>query len=795
MVGYFENLFRALRRRVSRSELVIALFGLPVSKGTANQPGLVLIQIDGLSRHQMERAVSRGRMPFLRRLLARENYEKRTFYPGLPASTPAVQAELFYGERGAVPAFSFLNREAKRVYSMFDSECAKEVEAEISAKREGLLRGGSSWSNIYTGGASTDDSHFCASRLGLGDTFRSRRVLQCVTFPFLHFSSLVRLLTLFFAELGVGIRDLFHGVFKGESLLMECRTLISRVFVCIGLREILTIGVKIDVARGLPVVHANFLGYDEQSHRRGPSSAFAHWSLKGIDRAIKQIYRAAQRSARRDYQVWIYSDHGQEETRLFANDGKHLEEIIQDELEGFESKTPAVKPKAPRPHRCIYLSRKSGDRIVEGYKSDPAGGDEEWFSVAAMGPVGHLYLIHPRARAQKLKLAERLARKGRVPGVLVRNESGNFEWLHDHKRLRLPEEAPEFLPHPEAMKGELAQDLVGLCEQKCAGDIILLGWQPDKPATSFVDEHGSHAGPGPEETQGFVLLPPSTKLPNQSKEFLRPVELRAAALHFLRRQLIPSRASKKPARTCHVRVMTYNVHGCRGMDGRMSVARIARIIERYEPDIVAVQELDFGRVRSQLHDQPHLLAAELEMRVQFCPTVVDHNEQYGHALLCHSPMNVVRTAVFNGSTRRRHIEPRGALWASVPINGLPVNLMNTHFGLRRKERMAQAGELLGGNWIGKIPDDEPLILCGDFNMIPRSRPYRAIAGRLRDVQQFESQFRQLNTYSTFHPFARIDHIFVSQHFVVEKIRVPRNDFTRVASDHLPLIADLNFRQP
>ena len=131
MVGYFENLIRTIRRRASRSELIIALLGLPVSQ-KEDRPGLVLIQIDGLSRQQMERAVKAGRMPFLRRLLSRENYELRTFYSGLPASTPAVQAELFYGARDTVPAFSFLNRTARKVFAMFNPECAREVENEIS---------------------------------------------------------------------------------------------------------------------------------------------------------------------------------------------------------------------------------------------------------------------------------------------------------------------------------------------------------------------------------------------------------------------------------------------------------------------------------------------------------------------------------------------------------------------------------------------------------------------------------------------------------------------------------------
>jgi len=788
MIGYFENLFRTLRRRISRSELAIALLGLPVSKGTDVSPGLIMIQIDGLSRHQMEQAMEKGRLPFLRRLLRRENYGLHTFYSGLPASTPAVQAELFYGVRDEVPAFSFLNREAKRVFTMFDSDCARQVESEISGKGEGLLRGGSSWSNIYTGGASTDDSHFCASRLGVGDTFRSRRLLQALTFPVLHFASLLRLLGLLFVEFCVAIRDLFHGVFRGESLRMEARTLFSRVAVCIFLREILTIGVKIDAARGLPIIHANFLGYDEQSHRRGPASAFAHWSLKGIDRAIRQIYRAAQRSARRDYQVWVYSDHGHERTNLFKHDGVELDEIIRNSLDGFDS---TAQPTTKRPvylHRHAYILRKSGDRIAEGYQENIFGrGEEQWFSIAAMGPIGHLYLIHPRARAQKKQLAERLVREGGVPGAIVCNGGKDIEWLNHKQRLALPDGAVDFLPHPGAIKQEVAHDLMHLCRQKCAGDIVLLGWSPDEAPVSFVNEHGSHAGPGPEETQGFVLLPPSTRLPSGAKEFLRPSTLRAAALHYLGRQFLPR--PKRPAKPRLFRVMTYNVHGCRGMDGRVSTARIARVIEQYQPDLVALQELDLGRVRSGRHDQPDSIASALGMHVQFCPTVVDDGEQYGHALLSHWPMRIIRKAIFSYHAGRHHLEPRGALWVRLEIDGMPINLMNTHFGLRRNERRSQADELAGENWMGKI-GDEPLILCGDFNMRARSRPYRIITRQLRDVQNTGKKSRPLKTYSTLRPFARIDHIFVSQHFAVEKNLVPRNDLTRVASDHLPLVSDL-----
>ena len=83
-----------------------------------------MIQIDGLARRQVEAAMAAGKMPFLQRLLKRDGYEMHTFYPGIPATTPAVQAELYYGVRSAVPAFSFFDRTLNQVGRMWDPDWA-----------------------------------------------------------------------------------------------------------------------------------------------------------------------------------------------------------------------------------------------------------------------------------------------------------------------------------------------------------------------------------------------------------------------------------------------------------------------------------------------------------------------------------------------------------------------------------------------------------------------------------------------------------------------------------------------
>ena len=103
MLSRIEVWFRWARRSLSRSHWLARLLQLPVSTGSGVRPGLVMLQIDGLSQPELQRALARGEMPFLRRLLKKEHYTLHAHYSGLPATTPAVQAELFYGVKTAVP--------------------------------------------------------------------------------------------------------------------------------------------------------------------------------------------------------------------------------------------------------------------------------------------------------------------------------------------------------------------------------------------------------------------------------------------------------------------------------------------------------------------------------------------------------------------------------------------------------------------------------------------------------------------------------------------------------------------
>lgn len=798
MLTNWGALLRRWRRRWSRAEWAINRFQLPRSDAPSHSPGLLLVQIDGLAKAQLEHALKSGRMPFLQQLIKQGGYDLSTFYSGLPSSTPAVQAELHYGVKCAVPAFSFLDSETDKIGMMMQTDSAKRVEARLQKSGEGLLRDGSSWSNIYSGGATAANSHFCGTSIGFGDLWRTGKLAQIPLFAVLHFVSFLRLVMLLPVEFILGLYDAIRGITNGEPFWRELKFILLRVFVCIGLRELITIGTKIDLARGLPCIHVNLLGYDEQSHGRGPGSRYAHWTLRGIDRAVKHLHQAARRSEGRDYEIWLFSDHGQVRTKAFDKlCPGGLEELVRQHWPDFNAADYPPRARATRNRRqAPSVLRRTQKSAVH---SELDAFEQKEFAVAAMGPVGHIYFRRPLGEEATDELIRNLL-EGGVPGIL-RRKGERIVWhtrdgVHD-----LPSDL-SLIRGPEKLRPIIAEDLERLARHRDAGDIIALGWHPEQSPISFAFENGAHAGPSPRETQGFLLMPPASEH-LVSEGIVRPADLRTAALVHLGRRKRPAHRPRwgRESDPSHLRVATYNVHYCKGLDGRFSPERIARVLRKIDADVIALQELDAGKERSRYEDQLGFIAEELGMHTCFCPSIIKGTDLYGHGLLSRSPIEKIKTARLPDGGRVR-IEPRDALHARTDIAGHKIDLFSTHLGLAPNERAAQIDFLRQPEWLGGIRSDRPALFLGDLNLAPGGRLYRRLVHQWtsstdertswRDVQAHAPQHTALKTFPSFLPFRRLDHIFASDLFRVHDVSAPQNALTRLASDHLPLVADLSF---
>lgn len=239
-----------------------------------------------------------------------------------------------------------------------------------------------------------------------------------------------------------------------------------------------------------------------------------------------------------------------------------------------------------------------------------------------------------------------------------------------------------------------------------------------------------------------------------------------------------------------LRVMTYNVHRCLGPSGNDSLAEITGVCADASPDVIALQELDAPETDDTegVHHARDLAAA-LGMQLLFCRTFRRGVGYYGHALLSRHPIELVKVTTFP-SLPKPGSEPRGAIWARVRPPSGTLDVLSTHLGVLRGERALQSRELVGPDWLGSPELRNPCILCGDLNAVPHATTYRRLASVLRDAQKLLPGHSPRPTFPSAWPVLRIDHVFVSEGVAVRGVRVPRDARARRASDHLPLVVDV-----
>ena len=229
-----------------------------------------------------------------------------------------------------------------------------------------------------------------------------------------------------------------------------------------------------------------------------------------------------------------------------------------------------------------------------------------------------------------------------------------------------------------------------------------------------------------------------------------------------------------------LRLMTYNIRHGRGIDGKVDLGRIADVIAASQPDVVTLQEVDYGRFRSGIMDQGDKLAARLGMEARFAPCMThDEDGHYGIATLSRLPLKDHHQVILPGTSdkvRPRFSEPRSALLTAVDWDGQELDVVNTHLSLRPGERAAQARALVE---LGRGHD---VVMAGDLNCTPISTAYRWLLTRLRGVPVAAA------SWPSRWPFLRLDHVLYRGQLAASDGRVVTDRLARQASDHLPVTA-------
>ena len=248
-----------------------------------------------------------------------------------------------------------------------------------------------------------------------------------------------------------------------------------------------------------------------------------------------------------------------------------------------------------------------------------------------------------------------------------------------------------------------------------------------------------------------------------------------------------------------LRMMTYNVHACVGTDRARDVERIAKVIGSYEPDVVALQEVDVHAAADNHIDQAARLSELTGYDMHFSATRRCEKGQFGNLILSKLPFECVG----EGTLPVRFGETRAAHRVRLLLDErLAIELVNTHLSIHFFERMPQIRAIFADDETTVtervVPElsfspirgpTDLLIVCGDLNAGSWSPVYRWFLKRLHDVQG-NRKSRALATWPSYFPLLRLDHIWLGRRIIAEAVAVPRTPLTLRASDHLPLIADL-----
>lgn len=228
-----------------------------------------------------------------------------------------------------------------------------------------------------------------------------------------------------------------------------------------------------------------------------------------------------------------------------------------------------------------------------------------------------------------------------------------------------------------------------------------------------------------------------------------------------------------------LKIVTYNVHKCRGLDGRTSASRVAGVLADIGADVMALQEV--------LDHQAEAISAELGL-----PFALGENRKhrgcgYGNVVLSRFP--VVATRNYDLSVVGR--EQRGCLRADLDVAGQVLHVFNVHLGTAFIERRHQGRKLIAPDLLADAAIQAPRVVLGDFNEWSTGLATRLLRSHMQSAD-VRAHLRRSRTYPGVLPFLHLDHIYYDPALRLENLSLCRTRKALVASDHLPLIGEFRW---
>jgi putative membrane protein len=503
-------------------------------------PGVLFLEIDGLAKPVLERAMREGHAPNLARWLEEGSHQLVSWECDLSSQTSASQAGILHGNNHNIPAFRWWDRAQKKLVASSSPVDVARLEEERSDGNGLLADNGASRGNLFSGDA--------PSVMNTASTIKDLSRFHTTDFYafFLDPYNFSRTLLLVIWDVILEIYQFWQARRRdvqprlGRDKRGGIYPLL-RAFTTVLMRELNIQTLIGDMFAGVPSAYATFVGYDEVAHHSGVESDDAFDALYKLDKQFGRLASAAQQ-APRPYQLVVLSDHGQSAGATFKQ-RYHLtlEDLVQQLLQEYRVEgapdvhedwkhvnvflTEAIQSQSKAVSRPLSqaLKRRTVDGQVsvgpEAAAKDAGDSDEPDHAPVVVLASGNLGLIYSTQRDERATLEEieafypglldGLAGHEGVGFLMVRSQEQGAVVIGARGRYYLADDRVEGENPLAGFGSNAAAHLRRADSFADAPDVLVNSFYgaDNNEVAAYEELIGSHGGLGGHQTQPFVLFP------------------------------------------------------------------------------------------------------------------------------------------------------------------------------------------------------------------------------------------------------------------------------------------------
>lgn len=477
-------------------------------------PGIIFLEIDGLARPVLQRAMRDGNVPQMASWLRSGTHRLDEWETDLSSQTGASQAGILLGSNHDVPAFRWVEKATGKVMTCSSPGDCAEIERRLSNGNSLLTEDGASRGNLFSGEA--DATILTVSRMAA-----EKRANPGYRAFLANGFNVTRMLILFFWE---ALLEKVAAIQQRRRQVWPrgCRGgryPFLRAALCVGVRDLIVFGVLTDMMRGRPAVYATFSSYDEVAHHSGLERPDTLEALRKLDQQFGRIERA-RRFAPRPYELVVLSDHGQTQGATFKQrNGYDLHELVERSIsrgtvgrlgQGDENDAAIGHAVA----EAIGHVDADTTRQADADASD--GVSDRDVIVLASGNLGLIYLMEVRQRLCLEEIAERhprlleaLRRHRHIGFLLVRSRERGPMALGARGTRYLEDDVVEGEDPLASFPSHAAAHLRRTDGFEHVADIMVNSFYDTQveQGCAFEELISFHGGLGGPQTQPFILHP------------------------------------------------------------------------------------------------------------------------------------------------------------------------------------------------------------------------------------------------------------------------------------------------